>query len=76
MCFSARIRDICCLKSAIDHVNFLGLVTHLRAIRPWQVWVLVCFGPHGADPFEGLTPQSPELTDCARELIGDERSCA
>lgn len=55
-----------------DRTSFFGLVAHLRMVRPWDRWVLVGFGPNGSDPFEGLTPQSPELTHCIRELIGDE----
>lgn len=55
-----------------DRTSFFGLVAHLRAVRPWKEWVLVCFGPHGTDPFHGLTPESPELIDCVHELIGDE----
>ncbi|GKZ28726.1 hypothetical protein AbraIFM66950_011793 [Aspergillus brasiliensis] len=55
-----------------DRTSFFGLVAHLRMVRPWNRWVLVGFGPNGSDPFEGLTPQSPELIQCIRELIGDE----
>ncbi|GIK05218.1 hypothetical protein Aspvir_009322 [Aspergillus viridinutans] len=55
-----------------DRKTFPGLVAHLRAVRPWKEWVLVCFGPSGSEPFEGLTTESPELVDCVRELIGVE----
>ncbi|GKZ17312.1 hypothetical protein AbraIFM66951_007550 [Aspergillus brasiliensis] len=55
-----------------DRTSFFGLVAHLRMVRPWNRWVLVGFGPNGSDPFEGLTPQSPELIQCIRELIGDD----
>jgi 2-polyprenyl-6-methoxyphenol hydroxylase-like FAD-dependent oxidoreductase len=55
-----------------DRKTFPGLVAHLRAVRPWKEWVLVCFGPYGSEPFEGLTTESPELVDCVRELIGVE----
>lgn len=41
-------------------------------VRPWDLWVLVGFGPNGSDPFEGLTPHSPELIHCIRDLIGDD----
>ncbi|OJI91461.1 hypothetical protein ASPTUDRAFT_140427 [Aspergillus tubingensis CBS 134.48] len=55
-----------------DRTSFFGLVAHLRMVRPWNRWVLVGFGPNGSDPFAGLTPQSPELIQCIRELIGDD----
>ncbi|KAF4208747.1 hypothetical protein CNMCM8980_005631 [Aspergillus fumigatiaffinis] len=55
-----------------DRTSFFGLVGHLRVVRPWNRWVLIAFGANGSDPFEGLTPQSPELIHCLREMIGDE----
>ena len=47
----------------------------MRLIRPWTQWLLVCMSPPVAGPkgpFDGLTPQSPELLDYVRELIGDD----
>ncbi|KAE8146217.1 FAD binding domain-containing protein [Aspergillus avenaceus] len=55
-----------------DGISFFGLVAHLRMVRPWNQWVLVGFGSNGSDPFEGLTPDSPELNNCIREVIRNE----
>jgi len=55
-----------------DRTSFFGLVGHLRVVHPWNRWVLVAFGPSGSDPFEGMTPQSPELIHCLRDMLGDE----
>ncbi|KAF5598243.1 phenol 2-monooxygenase [Fusarium pseudocircinatum] len=55
-----------------DRALFPGVVAHLRAVRPWNEWVLVAFGPQGGNPFEGMMPQSPELVDLIRQLVGDE----
>ncbi|KAE8421594.1 FAD binding domain-containing protein [Aspergillus pseudocaelatus] len=55
-----------------DRTTFPGLVAHLRMVEPWKKWVMVGFGAKGTDPFEGLTPESPELVDCVREIIGDD----
>ncbi|KAM5350982.1 hypothetical protein ACJ41O_003705 [Fusarium nematophilum] len=55
-----------------DRAIFPGVVAHLRAVRPWNEWVMVGFGPGGTNPFEGLTPDSPELVDMVRDLVGDD----
>jgi 2-polyprenyl-6-methoxyphenol hydroxylase-like FAD-dependent oxidoreductase len=55
-----------------DRTIFPGVVAHLRAVRPWNEWVMVAFGPHGSNPFEGLTTQSHELVDLIRQLVGDD----
>ncbi|KAF5694772.1 monooxygenase [Fusarium denticulatum] len=55
-----------------DRALFPGVVAHLRAVRPWNEWVLVAFGPKGGNPFEGVMAQSPELVDLIRQLVGDE----
>ncbi|RMX85497.1 hypothetical protein D0869_03779 [Hortaea werneckii] len=55
-----------------DRTSFPGMVAHLRMVRPWNEWVLVGFRANGEDPFENLTPQSPQLLEAVRELIGDE----
>ncbi|KAH7150930.1 FAD binding domain-containing protein [Fusarium sp. MPI-SDFR-AT-0072] len=54
-----------------DRAVFPGVVAHLRAVRPWNEWVMVAFGPQGSNPFEGLTAQSHELVDLIRHLVGD-----
>ncbi|KAG7409334.1 2,4-dichlorophenol 6-monooxygenase [Fusarium oxysporum f. sp. rapae] len=54
-----------------DRAVFPGVVAHLRAVRPWNEWVMVAFGPQGSNPFEGLTAQSHELIDLIRHLVGD-----
>ncbi|RKL32836.1 hypothetical protein BFJ72_g10336 [Fusarium proliferatum] len=54
-----------------DRTLFPGVVAHLRAVRPWNEWVLVAFGGQGNNPFEGLTTQSQELVDLIRQLVGD-----
>lgn len=56
-----------------DRSTFPGMVAHMRMVRPWNEWIVVGFGEKGSNTFEGLTTQSPELVDCVRELIGDER---
>ncbi|KAF5649033.1 phenol 2-monooxygenase [Fusarium sp. NRRL 52700] len=55
-----------------DRELFQGVVAHLRAVRPWNEWVLVAFGPQGSNPFEGVTAQSHELVDLIRRLVGDD----
>ncbi|KAG7428286.1 2,4-dichlorophenol 6-monooxygenase [Fusarium oxysporum f. sp. raphani] len=54
-----------------DRALFPGVVAHLRAVRPWNEWVMVAFGPQGSNPFEGMTAQSHELIDLIRHLVGD-----
>ena len=52
-----------------------GGATIMRMIRPWTEWLVLCMAPPpgGArSPFDGLTPQSPELLDYMREVIGDD----
>ncbi|RMI96605.1 hypothetical protein CDV36_016303 [Fusarium kuroshium] len=55
-----------------DRTIFPGVVAHLRAVRPWNEWVMIAFGPGGTNPFEGLTADSQELIDLVRHLVGDE----
>ncbi|KAB8238716.1 FAD binding domain-containing protein [Aspergillus alliaceus] len=55
-----------------DRTTFRGMVGHLRMVRPWNLWVMVAFGPHGTNPFEGFTAERPELVDAVRDLIGDD----
>ncbi|KAH8773575.1 FAD binding domain-containing protein [Diaporthe sp. PMI_573] len=55
-----------------DNKVFPGIVGHLRAVRPWNEWVMAAFGPGGSNPFEGLTTDSPELVACVREFVGDD----
>ncbi|EXL98197.1 FAD binding domain-containing protein [Fusarium oxysporum II5] len=55
-----------------DRALFPGVVAHLRAVRPWNEWVMVAFGPQGSNPFEGMTAQSHELVDLIRHLVGDD----
>ncbi|UPK90561.1 hypothetical protein LCI18_001496 [Fusarium solani-melongenae] len=54
-----------------DRAMFSGVVAHLRAVRPWNEWVMVAFGPGGSNPFDGLRRESPELVAFVRDLIGD-----
>ncbi|RSL86409.1 hypothetical protein CEP52_015816 [Fusarium oligoseptatum] len=55
-----------------DRTIFPGVVANLRAVRPWNEWVMIAFGPGGTNPFEGLTADSQELIDLVRHLVGDE----
>ncbi|KAF5576833.1 phenol 2-monooxygenase [Fusarium pseudoanthophilum] len=55
-----------------DRTLFPGVVAHFRAVRPWNEWVLVAFGPQGGNPFEGVSAQNPELVDLIRQLVGDD----
>lgn len=52
--------------------TFPGLIGHLRAVRPWDEWVMVAFGPGGSNPFEGLELSDPKLVACVREMVGDD----
>ncbi|KAL1870918.1 hypothetical protein Plec18167_007223, partial [Paecilomyces lecythidis] len=54
-----------------ERTTFFGLVAQLRVVRPWKEWILVAFGQDDSNPFDGMTPQNPELIDCIREVIGD-----
>lgn len=54
-----------------DRPIFPGAVAHLRAVRPWNEWVLIAFCPDGSNPFEGLTTKSQEIADLVRYLVGD-----
>lgn len=50
-----------------------GIAPCLRMVRPWRQWLLVAFTPGTSeDPFKDLTPDSPELIDFIKELIGDD----
>lgn len=54
-----------------DRAIFPGVIAHFRAVRPWNEWAMVALGPGGTNPFEGLTPESRELVDLVRKLVGD-----
>lgn len=56
-----------------DRKTRFGIGPTLRMIRPWKQWMLVAFTPGATeDPFKDLTPQSAELIEYIRELIGDD----
>ncbi|KAL2839892.1 FAD binding domain-containing protein [Aspergillus pseudodeflectus] len=54
-----------------DRTIFPGVVAHFRVVRPSKEWVMVCFGPGGKNPLEGMTADSPEIVELVRALIGD-----
>lgn len=56
-----------------DNKTFPGIVGHLRAVRPWNEWVMAAFGPGGSNPFEGLSLDDPKLVACVREFVGDDK---
>ncbi|KAE8441302.1 hypothetical protein EG329_005532 [Mollisiaceae sp. DMI_Dod_QoI] len=44
----------------------------IRMVKPWYQWMVVCFTPDAVqDPFQGLTPDSPELIQYVKDLFGD-----
>ncbi len=44
----------------------------IRMVKPWYQWMIVCFTPDAVqDPFQGLTPDSPELIQYVKDLFGD-----
>lgn len=51
---------------------FPGLIGHLRAVRRWDEWVMVVFGPGGTNPFEGFDVNDPRIVACVRQLVGDD----
>lgn len=56
-----------------DRKTRFGISPTLRMIRPWKQWMLVAFSPGVTeDPFKDLTPESTELIDYLKELIGDD----
>lgn len=56
-----------------DGITRFGTAPVLRMIRPWKQWLLVAFSPGATeDPFRDLTPQSQELVNFVREVIGDD----
>ena len=56
-----------------DGITRFGTAPVLRMIRPWTQWLIVAFSPGVTeDPFRDLTPQSPELVDFVKEVIGDD----
>lgn len=55
-----------------DRKAYPGMVAHLRMVRSWDEWVMVAFTAKGEDLFENMTPQSPELLEAVREVIGDD----
>ncbi|XEV04430.1 hypothetical protein FSHL1_009717 [Fusarium sambucinum] len=59
-----------------DRKVFPGVVAHLRAVRPWNEWVVVAIAPPGTNPFENLTPDHPEIIELVRELVGDKSLAA
>jgi 2-polyprenyl-6-methoxyphenol hydroxylase-like FAD-dependent oxidoreductase len=56
-----------------DGITRFGTAPVLRMIRPWTQWLIVAFSPGASeDPFRDLTPQSSELIQFAKEVIGDD----
>ena len=56
-----------------DGITRFGTAPVLRMVRPWDQWLIVAFSPGvSKDPFRDLTPQSPELVDFVKEVIGDD----
>jgi hypothetical protein len=56
-----------------DMKSRFGVAPTLRMVRPWNQWLVVAFTPGTSeDPFEDLTPQSPELINFLKEIIGIE----
>ncbi|KAG0653106.1 2,4-dichlorophenol hydroxylase [Hyphodiscus hymeniophilus] len=56
-----------------DRITRFGIAPVLRMVRPWTQWLLVTFTPGTSeDPFRDLSPQSPELIDFVKEIIGDD----
>jgi 2-polyprenyl-6-methoxyphenol hydroxylase-like FAD-dependent oxidoreductase len=56
-----------------DGITRFGTAPVLRMIRPWNQWLLVAFSPGSTeDPFRDLTPQSAELVNFVKEVIGDD----
>ncbi|KAL7908491.1 FAD binding domain-containing protein [Trichoderma velutinum] len=55
-----------------DKRSRFGIAPVLRMVKPWRQWLLVCFTPGtNEDPFD-LTPESPDLTEAVKEMIGDD----
>lgn len=45
----------------------------MRMVVPWRQWLIVCVTPGTSeDPFKDLAPESPELIEGIREMIGDD----
>jgi 2-polyprenyl-6-methoxyphenol hydroxylase-like FAD-dependent oxidoreductase len=56
-----------------DRITRFGTAPVLRMVRPWKEWLLVAFTPGTSeDPFRDLTPQSQELIQFLKEVIGDD----
>jgi len=56
-----------------DSNHKFGLAPVLRMVKPWFQWMVVCFTPDAVeDPFKGMTPDSPELIQYAKDLFGDQ----
>lgn len=56
-----------------DARSRFGLAPTVRMVRPWKKWLVVAFTPGVTeDPFRDLTPETPELIQYIKELIGDE----
>ncbi|KAJ9148685.1 Phenol 2-monooxygenase [Pleurostoma richardsiae] len=56
-----------------ESMTRFGIAPCLRMVRPWTEWLVVAFTPGATeDTFKDLTPESPELINFIREMIGDE----
>jgi 2-polyprenyl-6-methoxyphenol hydroxylase-like FAD-dependent oxidoreductase len=56
-----------------DGSRRFGMAPVIRMIKPWSQWMIVCFTPDVVvDPFKGLTKDSPELVQYAKDLLGDQ----
>jgi 2-polyprenyl-6-methoxyphenol hydroxylase-like FAD-dependent oxidoreductase len=67
----SRVAGLHCILQP-DRSIFPGVVAHLRVVRPSTEWALVCFGPEGRNPLDGMTVNnSPELVKLLHALIGD-----
>ncbi|KFA71793.1 hypothetical protein S40288_07441 [Stachybotrys chartarum IBT 40288] len=55
-----------------DTKSRFGQMPLIRAIRPWNQWMLIAITPGTEDEsFLNLSPQTPGLNDYIKELIGD-----
>ena len=56
-----------------DRISRFGIAPTLRMVRLWKQWLVIAATPGTSDDlFQDLTPQSPELIQFVKELIGDD----
>jgi 2-polyprenyl-6-methoxyphenol hydroxylase-like FAD-dependent oxidoreductase len=56
-----------------DGNHKFGLAPAIRMVKPWFQWMIICITPDTAeDPFKGVTADSPELIQYAKDLFGDQ----